>query len=239
MASRSRRWCPAPGLARLLVPGPVDEDAAHGLSGCSEEVAAAVPPPGLVHVHQAEVGFVDQGRRLQRLARLFLGQLLGSQLALLLVDQGQEFPGGGRVAILDGGQDAGKLIHRFLSPNQGICRSLYPRPAASPGLPYHRARYRSLIAEPTLRAGAFARFGVIDCARKPWCPARGGPTHRVQRLPHLNGCHPRPVNARVVARSWFSPCEDSLGRLRSRAAPGRRISDADRRKLTCKACPGG
>src|SRR5262245_27794300 len=31
----------APGLAGLLVPGPVDEDAAHGLGGGGEEMAAA------------------------------------------------------------------------------------------------------------------------------------------------------------------------------------------------------
>src|SRR4029077_7509583 len=48
----------APGLAGLLVPGPVNEDTAHGLGGGGEEVAAAVParlrlrglPPTQIHV---------------------------------------------------------------------------------------------------------------------------------------------------------------------------------------------
>ena len=40
--------------------------------------------------HQAQVGRVDQGGRLQRLVGPFVGQLLGRQLAQLIVDQRQE-----------------------------------------------------------------------------------------------------------------------------------------------------
>jgi len=72
-----------------------------------------------VRADQQQVRLVDQRRRLQRLSRLFLGQLLGSQLAQFLVDQGQKLPGGGRVAVFDGGQDAGNLTHRVFSPDPG------------------------------------------------------------------------------------------------------------------------
>jgi hypothetical protein len=46
---------------------------------------------------------MDQGRGLERLPGLFVGQLLGSQAAQLVVDQRQELLGGVRVALLDGG----------------------------------------------------------------------------------------------------------------------------------------
>ena len=55
-----------------------------------EEVPAAVPVGVGLAAHQAQVGLVDQGGRLQRLAGPFVGQLLGRQLAQLLVDQREE-----------------------------------------------------------------------------------------------------------------------------------------------------
>ena len=65
----------------------------------------------LLRVHQPQVRLVDQGRGLERLARLLLGQPLRGQLAQLVVDQRQQLLGGVRVALLDGGQDAGDLAH--------------------------------------------------------------------------------------------------------------------------------
>jgi hypothetical protein len=46
------------------------------------------------------------------LAGLLLGQLLGRQLAQLVVDQRQQLLGGLGVALFDGGQDAGNIGHR-------------------------------------------------------------------------------------------------------------------------------
>src|SRR5262249_60019616 len=66
---------------------------------------------GLVHVYQPQIGLVDQGGRLQRLAGPLLGQLLGRQLPQLVVDQRQELFRGVRVAPLDGGQDLGDFAH--------------------------------------------------------------------------------------------------------------------------------
>ena len=85
----------------------LDQDAAHGLGGRSEEMTAVLPVRRLLGVHQAEVGLVDQGGRLQRLAGPLPGQLVGRQTAEFVVDQRQELLGGVRVARLDCRQDPG------------------------------------------------------------------------------------------------------------------------------------
>ena len=100
-----------PCFIGLLAAGVVDEDAAHGLGGGGEEMAAAVPVRAPVAADQPQVGFVDQRRGLQRLPGLLLGQPLRGQLAQFVVDQRQELLRGVRVALLDGGQDAGDVIH--------------------------------------------------------------------------------------------------------------------------------
>ena len=56
---------------------------------------------------------MDQGRGLERLPGLLLGQPLRGQLAQLVVDQRQELLGGLRVALLDGREDAGHVVHLF------------------------------------------------------------------------------------------------------------------------------
>ena len=48
--------------------GGFDQDAAHRLGRGGEEVPPAVPMPCLVHVHEPNVGFVNQGRGLEGLA---------------------------------------------------------------------------------------------------------------------------------------------------------------------------
>ena len=67
-------------LLPALAAGPLDEDASHRLGGGGEEMAEAVPAPGLVRIHEPQVRLVDQGGRLERLAGLLLGQLLRGQL---------------------------------------------------------------------------------------------------------------------------------------------------------------
>src|SRR5262249_4586797 len=91
--------------------GRFNEDPPHGFGCGSEEMAAALPALGLLYVHQAQVGFVDQGGGLQGLPRLLLGQPVGREPAQLVVDQGQQLLGGGRVALLDGGQDTRDIAH--------------------------------------------------------------------------------------------------------------------------------
>ena len=73
---------PAPAvLLGLFASGLIDENAAHGLGGGGEEVAAAVPVLRRFGAHQAQVGLVDQGGGLEGLAGRFLGHLPGRQPA--------------------------------------------------------------------------------------------------------------------------------------------------------------
>jgi hypothetical protein len=113
---------PAAAFVGLLAAGLLDEDAAHGLSGGGEEVAAAVPGLRRFGVHQAQVRLVDQGGGLERLARLLLRHPLGRQLTQLVVDQRQELFGGRRVALLDGGQDARDFAHGGFRNGRGRIR---------------------------------------------------------------------------------------------------------------------
>src|SRR5262249_12241873 len=62
-----------------------------------------------------------------------LRQLLRGELAQLVVDQRQELLGGGRIALLDGGQDAGDLTHDEQSYRGSGVQTIRqaPNPAAS------------------------------------------------------------------------------------------------------------
>ncbi len=59
---------------------------------------------------------MDEGRRLERLARLLLRKLLRRQLAQLMVDVWQQLLRGLRIALLDGREDSCYVIHRQTVP---------------------------------------------------------------------------------------------------------------------------
>ena len=67
--------------------------------------------PGSSRPDEPEVGLVDQGRGLEGLPGLLLRQPLGGELAQLVVDQRQEPLGRLGVALLDGREDAGHVVH--------------------------------------------------------------------------------------------------------------------------------
>ena len=73
-------------LGPPFAPGALDQDAAHGLRSRGKKVSPAVPVLRLLDVHEPDVGFVDQGRGLERLARRFFGHLLAGELAQLIID---------------------------------------------------------------------------------------------------------------------------------------------------------
>ena len=52
-------------------------------------------------VNQPEIGLMHQGRRLQSLAGLLVGEFGGSEFTKFVVDQWQEPLGGGRITVLD------------------------------------------------------------------------------------------------------------------------------------------
>jgi hypothetical protein len=65
-----------------------------------------------VFTDQAQVRFVNQGRRLERLSRFLLRQLLRRQPSQLVVDQRQKLLRGTGLAPFDGFQDMRNIIHR-------------------------------------------------------------------------------------------------------------------------------
>src|SRR5262249_38523805 len=113
------------------VAGAVDEDAPHGLGRGGEEVAAALPAR-VVRPHEPEIGLVDQGGGLERLARLLLRQPPDGEPPQLVLDQGQELLSRLLVATLDGREDAGHVVHRG-RPTWALnraARESYPGPSA-------------------------------------------------------------------------------------------------------------
>src|SRR5262249_2122084 len=97
-----------------LPPGALDENAAHRFRGGGEEVPPAVelnrklPPPVR---HETHGGFVNERRRVERVSRLLLGHSGRREPPQLLIDERQQLLGGARVALLQGSEDAGNLIH--------------------------------------------------------------------------------------------------------------------------------
>jgi hypothetical protein len=65
----------------------VNEDAAHRLGRGGEEVPAPVPVARLDAADQPEIGLVNQGGGLERLARLLLRQARRREFPQLVVDQ--------------------------------------------------------------------------------------------------------------------------------------------------------
>src|SRR5262249_21777374 len=99
-------------LFGALLARPINEDTTHRFGGRGKKKPSAIPAPGLFGVYQPPVGPMDESRRLKSLSWLFLGEFLGGQLAQFIVDQGQELTGGVRVALLDGRQEVGNIVHR-------------------------------------------------------------------------------------------------------------------------------
>jgi hypothetical protein len=56
----------------------------------------------MIGADEPEIGFVNQGGCLQRLAGLLFRQSLRRQLAQLVIDEGQELVGSVRVPLFDG-----------------------------------------------------------------------------------------------------------------------------------------
>ena len=80
-------------LDAAVVPGALDEDAAHGDRRGGEEVSAPVPPAIGAVAGQPQVGLVDEGGRLQREAGRLARDPRPRQPAQLVVDLRQELCG--------------------------------------------------------------------------------------------------------------------------------------------------
>ena len=101
----------APTFQARPTAGIVDKNPSHGFGGRREEMPSIIPLWIARCARQPQVRFVHQHRRLQRLAWLFLGELLGGKFTKLVVHQGQQLLGGLRIAMVDGVQDSGDFVH--------------------------------------------------------------------------------------------------------------------------------
>src|SRR5262245_54630660 len=110
---------PVPAVPEAaLAAGTLDEDAAHGLGGGGEELAAAGPAgprrPGLAG--EPQVGLVDQGGRLEGVARALAGQAVGGQPPQFVVDEREEVGGGLAVPGRGGIEQLGQVRHAVVIP---------------------------------------------------------------------------------------------------------------------------
>ena len=111
--------------------------------------------PGSSVADEAEVGLVDQGGGLERLAGLLPGQPPGGELAQLVVDQGQELLGGPRLALLDRREDAGDVVHAGRCPGP----SDRAAPTTGPGATRPGSRDRQRLGWPPSRIRPQDMFG--------------------------------------------------------------------------------
>ena len=91
----------------------VDQNAPHGFRRGGEEVAAVVE---VLVADETQVRLVDQGGGVQGVPGILRGHPRGSELPQLVVDQRQQLLGRLAVALLDGREDAGDVVHRLEPP---------------------------------------------------------------------------------------------------------------------------
>jgi hypothetical protein len=98
-------------LLGLLATCLIDADVPHGGGGRGEKMTAVVVAALVPLADEPQVGFMDQGRGGERLARPVTSHLQSRQPAQLVVDQRQQLLRGGGIALLDGGQDLRDVRH--------------------------------------------------------------------------------------------------------------------------------
>src|SRR5262249_16785413 len=92
-------------------PRGVNQNSAHRLGSGGEEVPATVPALLILGTDQAQIRFMAQGRRLQRLAGLLLRELLRGDLAQLVVHERQKLFRSARVPLFDRREDLRDFRH--------------------------------------------------------------------------------------------------------------------------------
>jgi hypothetical protein len=86
----------------------VDQDAAHRLRRRREEVDPPLPlRVGLLH--QAEIGVVQDGGRLEGVVRAFAPQVAGGERPEVVVDEGDQAVEGAAVPFPPGGEQPGDV----------------------------------------------------------------------------------------------------------------------------------
>ena len=95
---------------RVFAAGVINQDAAHRLGCCGEEMSAVLEFRVFL-ADQTQPSFMNQRRRLERLSGSLVRHPGGCQFAQLLIDQREEFVSGLRIALLDSRQDARYIAH--------------------------------------------------------------------------------------------------------------------------------
>jgi hypothetical protein len=123
-----------PALERCAGSGALDQDPPHGLGRGSEEVSPAVPLLSLgVLADEPQVGFMDQGRGLEHLPGLFVGQATYQATIQRRTDAAQAaFPPSADPQAGTPLQNKGPDEHTILTVNGRI--SLSRRPYAATGV---------------------------------------------------------------------------------------------------------
>ena len=109
-ASSTRCMAP-PCLRRAFPPGRLNENTPHRLGGRGKKMTAAIPVRVLLIADQPQIGFMDQSRWLERLARLFACQLGCGQAAQFVIHQRQKLIGGVGIALFDRVQKLKNIAH--------------------------------------------------------------------------------------------------------------------------------
>src|SRR6266436_2118595 len=81
----------------LFAAGIINENSAHSF-GCGVEEMDASVPLDVLHSGKAQPGLVNEGGRLQSLARSFTGHFVSCQAPELVIDQRKQFLRGIRIA---------------------------------------------------------------------------------------------------------------------------------------------
>jgi hypothetical protein len=154
----------------LLAAGLVDADVTHSRRRRREEMAAVVVAAFASvarRSHHAQVGFVQEGRGIERLPGLVPRQLGRRQLAQLVIDERQELAAGVRVARFDSGQDARDLGHA----REHTARAHRPQRAGGLGsittLPQGRGRSALRARRATTELAAVLRRRVYNLPLPP------------------------------------------------------------------------
>ena len=100
-----------------LVASPVNQNPSHGLGRGGKQMSPVLPLLDLLDVDQPQVDLMDQGRSLEGLAGLFMGQFLGGQPAEFVIDKREKLLGRLRVAFLNGTEDASDFMHKDTPKN--------------------------------------------------------------------------------------------------------------------------
>jgi hypothetical protein len=152
----------------------IDQNPSHGLGGRREEMAAAVPMLCLLHIHQAQVGFVHESGGLQCLAGTLLGQSLCCQFPQLVVNERQKLLGSPGIALFDGGEDLRDVRHGPCSGKKGPRASITGHAKIKP-LDRRRHHQPRQISSTAARSDHIDRGGATDVysGRKEIPPTRG------------------------------------------------------------------